>query len=142
MNNKAKESAWFDTNVILRFLLRDDSDLFKVVEPLFLRAEQGELVIFIHPLIVAELVWTLESFYGYPRRKISEVLMGLIEAQGVEVPEKEIVFGALQDYEEKNVDFIDAYLTHYAAHQGHLTIYTLEKKHFSRLNGDIRVLSN
>lgn len=134
-----KESSWLDTKVILRFLQKDDPNLFQAVEPLFLRVEQGELVVFIHPLIVAELVWTLESFYEYPRRKIAEVLEQLVEAQGVEVPEKEIIIDALQDYEVKNVDFIDAYLVHYAAHREPFTIYTLDKKHFSHLKGDIRV---
>ncbi len=139
MDEKAHRSAWLDTNVILRFLLKDDLDLFRAVEPLFLQAEEGEMVIFIHPLIMAELVWTLESFYEYPKSKIREVLEGLIGAQGVEVPEKEVIILALADYEEKNVDYIDAYLANFALRQGPSTIYTLDSKHFSRLRGDINL---
>ncbi|WP_218112533.1 PIN domain-containing protein [Atribacter laminatus] len=137
-----KKSAWLDTNVILRFLLKEDPQLFQAVEPLFLQAEQGDLEIYIHPIIIAEIIWTLESYYEYSKEKIAEVMIQLVEAKGVVVPDKEVIVGALQDYKEKNVDFIDSYLVQYANKKGPLTVYTLDKKHFSRLNGDIRVLLN
>jgi len=98
------------------------------------------LEIYIHPIIIAELIWTLESYYEYSKKKITEVMLQLVEAKGVVVPDKEIIIGAIQDYKEKNVDFIDAYLVQYANKQGTLTIYTLDKIHFSRLSGDIEVL--
>ena len=142
MNKKMKKSAWLDTNVILRFLLKEDPQLFQAVEPLFLQTEQGDLEIYIHPIIIAELIWTLESYYEYSKEKIAEVMIQLVEAKGVVVPDKEVIVGALQDYKEKNVDFIDSYLVQYANKKGPLTVYTLDKKHFSRLNGDIRVLLN
>ncbi|QPM67322.1 tRNA(fMet)-specific endonuclease VapC [Atribacter laminatus] len=142
MNKKMKKSAWLDTNVILRFLLKEDPQLFQAVEPLFLQAEQGDLEIYIHPIIIAEIIWTLESYYEYSKEKIAEVMIQLVEAKGVVVPDKEVIVGALQDYKEKNVDFIDSYLVQYANKKGPLTVYTLDKKHFSRLNGDIRVLLN
>ena len=142
MNKKMKKSAWLDTNVILRFLLKEDPQLFQAVEPLFLQTEQGDLEIYIHPIIIAEIIWTLESYYEYSKEKIAEVMIQLVEAKGVVVPDKEIIVGALQDYKEKNVDFIDSYLVQYANKKGPLTVYTLDKKHFSRLNGDIRVLLN
>jgi predicted nucleic acid-binding protein len=67
-------------------------------------------------------------------------MLQLVEVKGVVVPDKEVIVGMLQDYKEKNVDFIDAYLVQYTNKQGPLTIYTLDKKHFSRLSGDIEVL--
>lgn len=142
MNKKMKKSAWLDTNIILRFLLKDNPQLFQTVEPLFLQAEQGDLEIYIHPIIIAELIWTLESYYEYSEKKITEVMLQLVKAKGVVVPDKEVIVGTLHDYKEKNVDFINAYLTQYANKQNPLTIYTLDKKHFSRLSGDIKVLLN
>jgi len=68
MNKKMKKSAWLDTNIILRFLLKDDPQLFQAVEPLFLQVEQGDLEIYIHPIIIAELIWTLESYYEYSKK--------------------------------------------------------------------------
>jgi len=45
---------------------------------------------------------------------------------------------SLLDYEEKNVDYIDAYLANFALRQRPSTIYTLDSKHFPRPRGDVR----
>jgi predicted nucleic acid-binding protein len=37
------------------------------------------------------------------------------------------------------VDYIDAYLAACATIKGPAIIYTLDRKHFSRLSGDIRI---
>jgi predicted nucleic acid-binding protein len=135
-----KKFAWLDTNVVLRFLIRDHEKYFLAARNLFAKAEKGELSFLIHPLTVAELVWTLESFYEYEKKEIVNTLLGFIEAKGIEVLEKEITRKALLDYADKNVDYIDAYLAAYASQIGPQTIFTLDKKHFSRLEGDIKFL--
>jgi predicted nucleic-acid-binding protein len=63
---KNNADGWLDTYVILRFLLRDDDTIFQKASVLFEKAERGELTLYIHPLVLAELVWTLESFYDIP----------------------------------------------------------------------------
>ncbi|MDO9535760.1 MAG: PIN domain-containing protein [Bacillota bacterium] len=134
---EGKQSAWLDTNVILRFLLHDHEEYFLATCKVFEQAAKGELTLLIHPLTMAELVWTLDSFYNYSKTEIVYTLENLMDAEGINMPEKEITKKALRDYEEKNVDFIDAYLASYAFHRGPHTIYTLDKKHFSRLDGEI-----
>lgn len=127
-NNK----GWLDTNIILRYLIRDNETIFKAVNPLFIAADKGDLRLFIHPITIAELVWTLESYYKYSKENIVRVLTNLCSADGIEVPEQEIVQNALILYLDANVDYIDAYLSQ-AASSGVSTIFTLDKKHFSRL---------
>lgn len=139
MGNSNRQ-AWLDTNVILRYLLRDSEELFQVVSPVFAQAESGELTLYLHPLIIAELVWTLDSFYGYEKREIVNVLSSFIDARGLEVVDKETVRLALEDYYAKNVDYIDAYLAAYASHNGPQTVITLDKKHFGRLTEKIKLL--
>ncbi len=129
--------AWLDTNVILRYLLKDHEEYFKTVYPLFEKASRGHIVLLLHPLILAELVWTLESYYEYSKEEIRRSLSDLIEADGIEVPDRWIVRDALANYDEKHVDYIDAYLASHARHKGPGTIYTLDRKHFSRIKGDI-----
>jgi predicted nucleic-acid-binding protein len=137
---KLKGSGWLDTNVILRYLLRDHEEMFKRVNLLFDKACLGEMELYINILIIAELVWTLESFYEYEKKEIFTVLMQLIDSRGIQVMEKETVKKALVVYMEKNVDFIDAYLSEYAASSGLPTIFTLNRKHFARLRGDVAFL--
>ncbi len=138
--NMNKEQAWLDANLILRFLLKDQQELFEAAFNLFAAAERGKLLLHLHPLTVAEVVWTLQGGYGYAKAEIASVLSGLIEAEGLIAEDKEIILKALSDYAEKNVDYIDAYLAAHAAIKGPATIYTLDRKHFSRLSGDIRIL--
>ncbi len=135
-----KQCAWLDTNVVLRFLIRDHEKYFLAAKELFAKAEKGELSLLIHPLTMAELVWTLESFYEYDKKEIVNILLGFIDAKGIEIPEKEIVRKALVGYADKNVDYLDSYLSAYADQIGPRTIFTLDKKHFGRLEGDIKFL--
>lgn len=135
-----KERAWLDANLILRFLRKDHPQYFKVAYELFAKAEQGEVELLIHPLALAEVVWTLQGYYGCSKQEIAEVLGGLIRSDGLFVVEKIIAEKALKDFGEKNVDFIDAYLAAYALVNGPETVYSLDKKHFSRLEGDIHLL--
>ena len=130
---KERNKGWLDSNIILRYLIRDNEELFQTVNPLFAKAEKGELTLCIHAITVAEVVWTLESFYKYPKESIVNVLTKLITAEGIEVPEEEVLLNALVLYLDANVDYIDAYLASQAASSSVPTIFTLDRKHFTRL---------
>lgn len=136
----SKDNAWLDANIVLRFLLKDHPDFFKAALNLFTEAENGRITLHLHPLTLAEVVWTLQGYYGHSKGEIAKTLSGMIEADGLFVEEKDAVKRALRDYAEKNVDYIDAYLAALALIKGPATIYTLDRKHFSRLEGDIRLL--
>ncbi len=138
--SKTNHAAWIDANVVLRFLLRDNEEYFKAASEILRQAEEGSITLVIHTLTLAEIVWTLESYYEYSKEEISKVLEEFIEAEGIECLDRDIVKSALISYRDRNVDFIDAYLAVYASSKGPSTIYTLDRKHFSRLEGDIRIL--
>jgi predicted nucleic-acid-binding protein len=132
--------GWLDTNVILRFLIRDHEEMFSKASSLFSRAERGEIRLLVHSVTVAELVWTLESFYGYSKSQINKVLQSFIQADGIHVPEKDIISVALTLYLDKNVDYLDAYLFANASEKGPSTIYSFDRKHFNRLGADGGIL--
>ncbi len=136
----SKKGAWLDTNIILRFLLKDHLQYFEAAFHLFSEAEKGNITLHLHPLILAEVVWTLQGYYGYRKSEIALILGEMIESDGLLVENKEVTRKAFKDYAEKNVDYIDAYLSANAVINGPEVIYTFDKKHFSRLEGDIRLL--
>lgn len=82
---------------------------------------------------MAEVVWTLDSFYGLPRQSIAGRLAQFLSADGIEAEERDVLLQALRDYEEKNVDFADAYLARHAERLGPPRVCTFDLKHFSRL---------
>ncbi|MGI6412134.1 MAG: PIN domain-containing protein [Syntrophomonadaceae bacterium] len=124
--------VWVDANVMLRYLLRDNEDLFSQAESLIKSAEAGEIRIRLASLTVAEMVWVMDSFYNLDRDRLVEILTTLITADGVVTDEKELMLKALVDYHANNVDFIDAYLANRADSLGD-PVATFDNKHFKRL---------
>ena len=135
-----RELAWLDANVILRYLLRDREDLFRRAAALFARAEAGTLTLLISPLTLAEAVWVLDSFYGYPRQTICAALGDFLASPGVEPEEREVLLAALEDYRDRNVDFIDAYLFRHAVAKGVARICSFDEKHLRRLGTELEPL--
>ncbi len=61
---------WIDANILLRFLTGEPTELANRALRLFGRADRGEVRLHVSPLIVAETVWVLTSFYKYPKAQI------------------------------------------------------------------------
>ena len=78
------------------------------------QAEQGEITLKVAPIVVAEVVWVLISFYGYSRKQVAEVLIALLTADGIVLEETEQVIAALDRMVSLSIDFIDAYLAELA----------------------------
>ncbi|MEW6573822.1 MAG: PIN domain-containing protein [Bacillota bacterium] len=124
--------VWVDANVILRYLLRDHEELFAEASRVMAAAERGEVNLHLASLTVAELIWVLDSFYGYSREEVAKVVESFATADGVIPEEREIILQALSDYAALNVDFIDAYLAAKASAGGR-PVCTFDTKDFTRL---------
>jgi predicted nucleic acid-binding protein len=103
-------SFWLDANVLLRFLTGSPPELAGRAADLLARAQRREISLRVHPVVVAETVWVLESFYGYSRVEISGVLIPLLEQPALRVEGMRTVVRALEVMAENNVDFADALL--------------------------------
>jgi predicted nucleic acid-binding protein len=58
-------SLFVDTNVFLRFLTNDDPAKAKRAESLFRDALRGKIKLATSLLVIAEIIWTLESFSNW-----------------------------------------------------------------------------
>jgi predicted nucleic acid-binding protein len=96
-----------DTNLIVRYLVQDDDKHAKAAGRLFDACDRGELVIVVLPVVVAECVFVLESFYVRPRAEIASALGRLISSPGVEIRELAIHLEALNRYQRTRVHFVD-----------------------------------
>jgi predicted nucleic-acid-binding protein len=111
MGNPAHPRHLFlDTNAILRYLRNDIPAQADAVRVRLAQAQAGHLIIEIHPLILAEVLFVLESYYAQPREKIAFVLNTFLDTPGIRIDEETRIREALRRYVEKNVSFIDAYL--------------------------------
>ncbi len=98
-----------DTNIFLRFLTNDVPDQAHAVEQLLLQAEKGELQLHSSSLIIAEIVWTLESNYELSREEVRDHVIAILNTPVLFVEHAEIIARALMLYAGDNIDFVDAY---------------------------------
>src|SRR5271170_1680492 len=84
----------FDTNVVVRLLLRDDAVQAKKAEQAFLRHARSDGV-FLPLVVLVETAWVLSYTYELNRKAIHEHLLSLIRTRGVVVDEVDLVQDAL-----------------------------------------------
>jgi len=124
-----------DTNLLVRYLINDDQKKADVVDNLLDRAIKGEARIIVPSVVIAELVWVLESFYQLKADVILELVEAIVNTSGLDVTDKSMVISALRLYKNRNIDFIDAWIIEFAKERGIKTIYTFDKKHFRDIEG-------
>ncbi len=103
-----------DTNVVLRYLLKDHEEFYKEAEALFDRAFSGKKKLFLLDTVIAEVVYVLSGLYKVKRQEIAQVLKELLKAKGINAVDKEVLFDALETFAKKNLDFVDCLICAYA----------------------------
>lgn len=139
------ERGWFkvegskkvviDTNLLVRYLINDDQKKAEAVDSLLDKAIKGEVKIVVPSVVIAELVWVLESYYQMKADTILELVEAIVNTSGLDVTDKSTVISALRLYKNRNIDFIDAWIIEFAKERGIKTIYTFDKKHFRNIEG-------
>ena len=122
-----------DTNVFLRFLTNDDPVKAKRAETLFRQATKGHVQLLTSLLVIAEIVWTLESFYHLSKADIASKVETILHTPNLLCPEAEIIVMALDLYVQENMDFIDAFHAYDLQARGLSQIATYDRKHFNHV---------
>jgi predicted nucleic-acid-binding protein len=130
-----KKVPLIDTNVILRYLLNDVPKQSKASSKLMEKLASGENA-YLHDVVIAELVWTLEKFYKVPKSKIRKVISELLLIKGLLVSNKNILLKALEIFDGKNIDFADALIASMAM-ESEVEVITFDKD-FRKVNVPIR----
>lgn len=116
-----------DANIVIRYLTKDDPNLFIKAKQYFIDAASGKSKIYLDSVTVAEIVWVLTSFYKYPRINISEPLLKILSQQWVLSDRKSIIISALTFFTTHTLSYIDCYL-HCLAKAKNLSLATFDKK--------------
>ena len=96
-----------DANLIVRYLVQDHERHARAAGKLFDACDRGEVVIVVLPVVLAECVFVLESFYGHPRADIASALGRLISSPGVEISEVTVHLDGLKRYKGTKAHFVD-----------------------------------
>lgn len=95
-----------DTNVLVRHLTGQPLAQARRATKFLRGAERLELP----DLIVAELVYVLESVYARPRSEVAAVSRAVLAMTAVEVVDERLLLRAVELYETHRIDFAEAYL--------------------------------
>jgi predicted nucleic acid-binding protein len=96
-----------DTNLIVRYLVQDHDKHARAAGKLFEACDRGDVGIVVLPVVLAECVFVLESFYRHPRTDIASALGRLISSPGVEISEATVHLDALNRYKRTKPHFVD-----------------------------------
>ena len=99
-----------DTNVLTRFFTGEPPDMAAKARRLVEIADDGEVVLVVLPVIVAETFYTLESYYEMPRKEVAAKLNAFLQSRGIEAVEPARIADALKRCQDRNAHFADAYL--------------------------------
>lgn len=124
---KAAKTVLLDTNIILRFLRHDQPQHFGHVRNLFQEAEKGTIDCYIDPVVFAEVIWTLASFYNVNRSEITSTLETLLVQKWMVNEHKQTFLSALHQYQDTNLDYIDCWLLA-VSEEKHIPLETFDVK--------------
>jgi len=125
-----------DTNLIVRYLVQDHPKHAKAATRLFESCDRGEVVVVLLPVVLAECVFVLESFYKHPRGKMAQVLVSLITSPGVDLETTPVYVDALRRYGKSKLHFVDCVIAAHAV-AGDMPVATFDND-FSKF-ADVRI---
>ena len=119
--------AYADTNVFIALFVGPGHPLHEPALSIFRRVADGELVLVVTPVIVAELVYAGRSLLRWTRGVAADRVGELLSADGLVVTEQATVQRALWLYREQSrLDFADAYLAAAALEVGPAVVASLD----------------
>ena len=77
-----------DTNVLVRFLVRDDEAQFEKARRLIKREVGAEEDVFVSLMVLLETEWVLRSRYSLRKKEIMDALAGLLEATEIQLEDE------------------------------------------------------
>ncbi len=128
-----------DTNILVRFLTRDDPAQAEIVRRRFKQAETGRETLWVPLLVVLELIWVLESAYGKSRGNILDALEDLRRLRVLQFENDDALEALIADGRSTRADLADLLLAHSAVRNGAEAVLTLDREaarhpRFRRLN--------
>jgi len=134
-NRGRTPEGFIDTNILLRYLRNDLPEQADAVEALLKRAAAGNASLATNVMVIAELVWTCESFYKLSKQQIRDKVLMILNTPGLQVENHDLLVQATLLYADQNIDFIDAYNGCWAKSQEIPLVFTFDQRHYKRIPG-------
>ncbi len=117
-----------DTNVLVRFLVRDDKKQSQIVDARLKKAEAKRERLFIPLVVILETIWVLDSAYGMSRDEILDSIEDLMQMPILEFEADQVLTNLLLSSKRYKTDLSDLLIAHAAEAAGCDEIITFDKK--------------
>jgi predicted nucleic-acid-binding protein len=96
-----------DTNVLVRFLVRDEEAQFEKARKLIKREVAAGSTVLVNQLVLLETEWVLRSRFSLAKNLIIQAISGLLDASDVRFEDEPAVEEALFIWKDSAADFAD-----------------------------------
>ena len=122
-----------DTNVFLDLIVENCGKRFEESKDFLDRARKGHFKIVTSNLVLAEVVWVLQSFYKMDRVDIAKAVRSLLNIAGLKFLNKDDWKSALTHFVNKKVKYIDAVIASIEGVSDHKVIVVSYDLEFDKL---------
>jgi len=129
---------FLDTNILLRYLTRDDELKAQAAYALLKRVEAGLETVTTSPLVIFEAIFTLARTYHQPKQRVAELVLPIIALRRLKLPDKRVWRDAMQIWTTTSIEFADAYNAAYMQAHGMSEVYTWDEG-FDQVQGITRI---
>ncbi|MBI3103626.1 PIN domain-containing protein [Candidatus Daviesbacteria bacterium] len=128
--------AFLDTNVIIRYLTKDNPQQSQRSYIFLKGVEAGTEQVETNEAVIIEVVQVLSSkvLYNLPREQIHEHIQNVLSFRGLRIPKKHTVRKALTLYASTSLDFVDCLIACHVQ-QSHLPALISFDEDFDGLPG-------
>lgn len=120
--------AALDTNVLVRYVVRDDTAQFAAACALIRRCVEAGEALFVPVTVALELEWVLRSRYDLPKVEVIRIIATLFSAAELRFQSEQALEVALQLYREGSADFADCIHVALAAQAGEVPLWTFDRR--------------
>ncbi len=105
---------FLDTNVILRFLLKDNEKYYNQAKSYFEKAKNNEIELNLISEVLFEIDYVLRGVYSLSKNEVIDVLLKLIKSPYLKISNRGLLITTIEKYQLTNVDLFDIYLYYYS----------------------------
>lgn len=116
-------TALLDTNVLIRHLTGDPPEMAARASAYLLSGHH----LVLSDLVVAEVVYVLESFYEQTRQQVTSLVAALVSSSRFQVQDRALLIRSLEIYHHHRIDFTEAYLAATAERVGITEIASFDR---------------
>jgi predicted nucleic-acid-binding protein len=101
---------FIDTNVVLRFFLRDNERFYGETVAHFQKAKEGKIEINLIPEVIFEIDYVLRGVYSLSKNEVADIILKLVKTPYLKIDNRGLIIKTVEKYKAINVDLFDIYL--------------------------------